>query len=252
MKRALRILARAARLGLMMLGLLVLLAGLFLFSSQPWKLYKRLSACPGAVTNEPSHILVMGGSGIPGESGFMRTFYGARAAELHPDADLLVAMPLPAEESDASRAYLDELRLRGVPAERMAILPDGRNTREQALRMAAFLKDDIDAATVLIVTDPTHVRRTAGCLRKAGIARYRALPAWQLSLEDPIPWKAEELEPEPDSAAAGESPSMAQELVPDVGSIMILRYTLWNNIGYTHDSLREYAALAYYRLRGWL
>jgi uncharacterized SAM-binding protein YcdF (DUF218 family) len=251
MKAALRILLRTAHALLLVAGALTLLLAAAQFTPLPWRAFKRLAEVPGLCPREPTHILVMGGSGIPGPSGLMRTFYGAQAAALHPEAELLVAMPLGAGESVASRAYLDELRLRGVPADRMRILPEGRNTREQALRLAGFLGEAATRAVVLIVTDPEHVRRTAASLRGAGIRHLAAMPAHPLSIEDPLPWQAAELEPASCSERAEACAPARQTFVPDIGSSLHLRYDIWNHLRYTQDALREHAALSYYRLQGW-
>jgi uncharacterized SAM-binding protein YcdF (DUF218 family) len=250
MKASFRILFRLARGALLLLGFLALLFAATQFTHLPWRAYKHLSEIPAPSHAPPTHILVMGGSGIPGESGLMRTFFGAQAAALYPDAVVLVAMPLGAAQSVSSRAYLDEIRLRGVASERIRILDGGRNTREQAIRLAEYLADRTNTPQVLIVTDPEHVRRTAASIRKACAKtqleiQLEALPAFPLSLEDPLPWRAADLD------APGPSPA-ARAAVPDVGSSFILRYNLWANLGYTQDALREYVAMLYYRLRGWL
>ena len=245
MKAPFRIAFRLARGALAWIGLFALLFAAAQFTNLPWRAYRNLSLLPSPSLRPPTHILVMGGSGIPGPSGLMRTFYGAQAAALHPAASLLVAMPLDAAASDASRAYLGELLLRGVSPGRVRILPGGRNTREQALRLAELLGDQAPDASVLLVTTPEHVRRTAACLRRAGIPRVAALPAQALSIEDPLPWRAADLD------APGPAP-VPRAAVPDIGSSLQLRYNLWSNLGYTLDALREYAALLYYRLRGWI
>jgi uncharacterized SAM-binding protein YcdF (DUF218 family) len=256
MKALFRIGFRLARGGLLLFGLLGLLFAAAQFTNLPWRVYKSLSEIADPFPGPPTHILVMGGSGIPGESGLMRTFYAARIAARNPEAEVLVAMPLGAAQSDASRAYLDELLLRGVRAERIHILPDGRNTREQALRLAEYLAGwTHEPPRVLIVTSPEHIRRTAACIRKtcnASLAtfprrraRLAALPAHPLSIEDPLPWKAADLD------SSGPAPA-TRAVVPDIGSSFTLRYHFWANLGYTQDALREYVALLYYRLRGWL
>jgi len=245
MKTTLRILFRVLRGGLALLGMLALLYGAFLFSPYPWRIYKSLWAFPNPSILPPTHILVMGGSGIPGESGLMRTFYAAEAARENPEAELLIAMPLGAADSPASRAYFDEIHLRGIPAQRIRILEGGRNTREQAIRLAEVLAKETNATCVLIVTSPEHTRRTAAAIRKTCDTPVQAFPAFPLSLEDPLPWSVEELDtPEP--------APIARAVVPDIGSSMRLRYSLWTNLRYTHEALREYAALLYYRLRGWI
>lgn len=245
MKAALRILLRVVRGILVCFGILALLFTALQFSPYPWRAYKHLWAVPAPSTESPTHILVMGGSGIPGESGLMRTFYAAEAARQNPDADMLIAMPLGAAESPASKAYLDELRLRGISTNRVRILEGGRNTREQAIRLAEVLADETNATCVLIVTSPEHTRRTAAAIRKTCDTPVRAFPAFPISLEDPLPWSVEELDPP-------ESGPVSRTVIPDIGSSLRLRYNLWTNLRYTDEALREYTALLYYRLRGWI
>lgn len=246
MKAFLHFAARLARAAVAAAGLLAWLAAAAQFTNLPWRAYRSLSEIPRPAEAPPTHILVMGGSGIPGESGLMRTFYAAQAAAQHPQADVLVALPLGTAQSGAAKAYLGELRLRGVPAKRIRILDGGRNTREQALRLAEYLADRTNsAAGVLLVTSPEHVRRSAACIRKVCNVPLGALPAFPLDLEDPLPWRAADLD------AAGPAPA-ARATVPDIGSSMHLRYNLWTHLHYTHEILREAAALLYYRLRGWI
>ncbi len=249
---AVRVAARILRGTMAVAGLLALVLAFAQFTPWPWRAYRRLGELPEPSSQPPTHILVMGGSGIPGPSGLMRTFYAAEAAGLHPDADVLVAMPLDANQSEASQAYLQEIQLRGVLPERLSILSGGRNTREQALRMLEHLGQDATNAVVLIVSDPSHIRRTAACLRKVGVPHLAAMPAHPLSIEDPMIWRVREMQAQSCSEPVPGAPSAAQPLVPDVGSSLVLRYSLWNNLAYSHDSFREYCALLYYRLLGWI
>lgn len=248
MKAVFRWTFRLLRALLLLVGLAALLFAAAQFTNLPWRAYQNLSRVPAPDPAAPTHVLVMGGSGIPGESGLSRTFFGARAAQRFPKADVLIAMPLGTNESFASRAYFDELRLRGVPAERIRVLAGGRNTREQALRLADALAERDPPPRILIVTDPYHVRRTAACIRKAFADRKRdvhldGLPVFALSIEDPLDVAADNL----DVPAA--APRAA---VPDAGFSLRFRYDLWSNLGYTLAVLRERTALLYYRLRGWL
>ena len=250
MKAVFHVLGRALRAALALAGVAALLFAATLFTDLPWRAYRSLAQLPAPAAGAPSHVLVMGGSGIPGESGLCRTFFGAEAARRNPQAQVLIALPLATNESFASRAYFDELRLRGVAARRIRVLAGGRNTREQALRLAEYLADAPPPAHVLIVTDPYHVRRTAACIRKAAAARQleivlSALPVFQLSIDDPLVFRAEELD------APGPAPAV-RTAVPDVGAALRFRYDVWNNLGYVVDVLRETTALVYYRLRGWI
>ncbi len=248
MKAVFRWTFRLLRALLLLVGLATLLFAAAQFTNLPWRAYKNLSRVPEPDAAAPTHVLVMGGSGIPGESGLSRTFFGAQAARRFPEADVLIAMPLGTNESFASRAYFDELRLRGVPAKRIRVLAGGRNTREQALRLADTLAECAPPVRILIVTDPYHVRRTAACIRKAFADRkldihLDGLPVFALSIEDPLDIAAGDLDVPAATAPAA---------VPDAGFSLRFRYDLWNNLGYTQTVLREQTALLYYRLRGWL
>ena len=251
MKALFRSLLRLVRGALLLAGLAAALFAAVQFTDLPWRAYKSLSQIPDPSAKPPTHILLMGGSGIPGESGLMRTFYAAQAARQHPKADVLIALPLGAAQSESSRAYLDELRLRGVAGSRLRILDNGRNTREQALRLVEYLSDKKSPSLcVLVITDPEHIRRTAACIRKAAGGRQLDLPlavfpALPLFSDAPLPWRADELD------TPGPAPRL-RSAIPDIGSSLRLRYNLWANLGYSNDSLREAAALVYYRLRGWL
>lgn len=248
MKAFARFLFRALHGALLSLGLLALLAAAAQFTNLPWRTYLTLAAAGDSAPTEPTHVLVMGGSGIPGESGFTRTYFGAEAARRHPRAQVLLAMPLDVDASYASRAYVDEFRLRGVAPERVRVVAGGRNTREQALRIAAALADQA-APVLLVVSDPYHIRRTAACLRRAFAERGRAvrldgLPVFPLSIEDPLVFRAADLDA-PNAAPV-------RSAVPDVGSALRLRYDFWNNLNYSVAVFREGAALFYYRLRRWI
>jgi uncharacterized SAM-binding protein YcdF (DUF218 family) len=247
MKASFRILFRLAHGVLLLFGCLALLFAAAQFTGLPWHAYTHLAEIPPPGCDCPTHILVMGGSGIPGESGLMRTFYAAQAAAQYRAAEVLVAMPLGTAQSDASRAYLDEIHLRGVATERIRILDGGRNTREQALRLAEHFADRTNAACVLIVTDPEHICRTAACIRQACAEKHieiqlNARPAFPTSIEDSLVYQAADLD----------APAAHTQAVPDIGSSPRFRYNLWANLGYTQDALRENTAILYYRLRGWL
>lgn len=226
--------------------------GALQFTGVPWKAFSRLAE-DGAGEAEgwtPSHILVLGSSGVPGESALMRLWYAAEAAREWPEAP--VWMALPCEENDGSdpvaRAYAGELELRGVDAGRCAPRACGRNTREQAVALVQDLEGAEDAR-VLVVTSPEHIRRACGAIRHAARKAQSALevrgrPAFNLSIDD-SPRTGGEKQVEP---------SMAEEVASetDLGSGQMLRYNIWSNARYTLDASREYIAILYYRIRGWI
>ena len=216
------------------------------FTSFPWKAYSRLAE-DGVRESEgwtPTHIFVLGGSGVPGESALMRLWYTAEAAREWPEAP--VWMALPCDGDSAARAYADELAFRGVEARRCAPRACGRNTREQAVALVQEL-EGAESARVLVVTSPEHVRRACATIRRAAqeagsAVEVRGKPAFNLSVDDPPPGEGK-VETE-----------VAEESTPvsDLGSGQVLRYNIWSNARYTLDATREHVALLYYRMRGWI
>lgn len=61
------------------------------------------------------------------------------------------------------------LLMAGVAEEDILTESNSRNTRENALNTAAFLKNHPDLDKVLLVTSAFHMRRAAACFEKAGI-----------------------------------------------------------------------------------
>lgn len=228
------------------------------FTQIPWKAYSILSRDGGvdaASAGEwvPSHILVLGGSGVPGESSLVRLWHAAEAAGKHPGAPVWMAVPCSggADGNPAAEAYAAELRLRGVVPERCAARACGNNTREQAVALVRDLAEGGDgAARILLVTSPEHVRRACLAVRRAAReagadVEVRGLAAATLSLEDhggePTPPP-----PAPDSTAGEASGT------PSSGMPAAIRYDFWNHARYSLDAARECTALLYYRARGWI
>lgn len=57
----------------------------------------------------------------------------------------------------------------GVPAQDILFEERARNTRENALYSARILNDRFPSGKYLLITSAFHMRRSAGCFRKAGI-----------------------------------------------------------------------------------
>jgi uncharacterized SAM-binding protein YcdF (DUF218 family) len=208
------------------------------FTPTPWHIYHWLGRDAFALDRSPDYIVIMGGGGIPSESGLMRTYEGAVAARLFPHAKIIVALP-----SDSNTRYDDayrmrhELVIRGIRATRVAQDLKGRNTREQALNVTKMI--DPGSNTVLLVTSPEHVKRALKSFRKLGCTNVAGRPAYQASIASDLLYQS-------DSLGGSGMP------IPDVGEQLMLRYTFWNNVRYLSDSARELCALGYYWLKGWV
>ena len=242
--------------GLAVLGGVAVLGAALQFSGIPWKVHVFLASDGGGRGGDeggwmPTHILVLGGSGIPGESGLMRLWYAAEAAKVHPEVP--VWMALPCAEGDrndaAAAAYAEELRMRGVDPGRCDPRACGENTHEQAVGLVRAL-EGAGASRVLLVTSPEHVRRACMAVRRAAREggteiEVRGLPAENLSLEDHGA--------ETEGAGPAESAEGGMEAGGSGGAAPeVLRYEFWNHARYSLDACREGVALGYYWVKGWI
>jgi uncharacterized SAM-binding protein YcdF (DUF218 family) len=226
---------RGLRRGLAALGALMLLVWALCFTTVPWRWYHWLSAREFALREEPDYIVVLGGGGIPSESGLIRSYVAATAARTYANAMVVVAMPDPRDPS--TQGMLNELVLRGVKRERLLLEDQGRNTWEQARHLRRMLAGDGVEPALLLVSSPDHMRRAAGALRKAGFQQVGTRPADSVAIVADL-----SIEPAAEPAA--------RTTVPVVGSLA-LRYGVWNNFGLLNRCVRESVALLYYRAQGW-
>ena len=225
---------------LMGLGLLALFFYAACWTDYPWKWYRWLSMPEAVLAEEPALIVVLGGGGIPSETGLMRTYYGAVAAARHPQADVVVALPgNPDAPRSSVRMMAEELVLRGVDRDRIQFEPLGTNTRSQAVELRRQYEDSVASLPVLIVTSPEHLRRSVLTFRRAGFHNAGALSARSEGLK-------------------GGTLNVTREGVDDrfvserfEGSIQI-RYQFWHGLSYLTRAAREYTALLYYGLKGWI
>jgi len=171
----------------------------------------------------PAYIVVLGGGGIPSESGLIRTYYAAQTAMVYTGAMVVVSLPADGalEESSVGRMR-DELVMRGVSRGAILMEHEALNTHEQAVKIRAMLPAEAREKPLMIVTSPTHMRRALLAFRKAGFRKLAGLPAVGIGAEaDPGPGAA-------------------------------LRYRFWANLEFQVRALRELCALAYYGARGWI
>lgn len=223
-------------------GVLVVLVLLLCVTPAPWRIYRWFSTDAFALSGPPDYIVVLGGGGIPSESGLVRTYHGAALGRAFTGSRLLIS--LPAEEGRFEDTALgrmqSELVLRGIEPERILVEPRGLNTRGQALEIRSMLAKVDPPPRLLIVTSPDHLKRSLLCFRKVGFPEVAGHAAFPESVEVDLRYDSEELSAD------------LQFWTPDVGSSLILRYTFWTNLHYLAMVAREATGLAYYKLQGWV
>jgi len=227
------------------------------FTTLPFHALYRLSMREAGINRPPDYIVLLGGGGMPSASGLMRTWYAAKAAGYFTRARVIVALPGdPADSNSSVNLMKRELILRGVAPDRIILEDSGTNTRAQALFILKRIsnieyrisnierKSEIDTTrvtrrvTLLLVTSPEHLRRAVLAFRKAGFGRVDGLPAFEQAIEADILFSAGRLG--------------GRRYIPDIGENLAVRYEFWTQMNYEFLILREWAAMGYYRLKGWI
>ncbi len=215
-------------------GTIALVMIMLAFTSVPFHAHRWLGTAGGLAEGTPELILVLSGSGMPSGPELMRCDVAARWAARSPAAEVVLLLPADTGLADAMVA---ELATKGVASARITLLMHGRNTREQALDAAQALAESLDRS-IALVTSPEHTYRALLTFRKVGFTHIAGAPAFDHALFDDLRYDHERLGGRP--------------YVPDISASTALRYDLWNRLILEITCLREYTALAYYRLNGWL
>lgn len=230
----LRFLCKVGKGAVRVSGVLALLMMVLAFTALPFHAHRQLGVAGGLHTGKADLVLVLGGSGMPSGPELLRLHYAAQVAMADPEAAVVVAHP---EDTGVIGAMVRELVLRGVDRGRIGVIDQGTSTREQALHVATKWPG-LGAQRIALVTAPENMYRSLLTFRKLGFTHIAGVPAFDNALFNDL--------------ATTRQRTGGRPYVPDVGGSMDLRYDLWNRLKLEVTCLREYCAIAYYRLQGWL
>lgn len=203
------------------------------FTRIPFDAHRALADQRSTCVGPADMIVILGGSGMPSGPELLRLHYGAMEALRDQNAGLVVIHP---RDTAVMQAMVDELIMKGVRADRISRIHEGTNTREQALRFAETFSDQ--RLKLSIVTAPENMYRTLRTFRKAGFADVCGIPAFDHAMFVDLRY---------DHKKIG-----GRKAVPDISGELDLRYTFWNYLKLEITCLREYAAIAYYAINGWI
>ncbi len=231
--KALAITRRIATSFFLIFGVFAFIMLVLSFTDLPYWAYHSLAMTDKHLEKDPQLIVVLGGNGLPSPDGFIRTYYASEAAKKFIDAKVLIAIPGdPGEEEDQPRMMARELRSRGIDSTRVVFETEGHNTRSQAINIAAMYASRT-TQPVLLITSPEHVYRSVRTFEEAGFTDVAGSAAFEMPLdEDRVSSKGEGKEKQVNS--------------------LDLRYNMWSYLQYEIVVLREYTAIAYYKLKGWI
>ncbi|MFO7613315.1 MAG: YdcF family protein [Bacteroidales bacterium] len=216
------------------LGLIAFLMIVLSFTSLPYHAYHHLGTKNSTLHGDPDLIILLGGSGMPSPDGLIRTFYTAQAAMKHSKASIVIAHPFGMVDSlNHLNLMASELTCKGIDSSRIAFEPHGFNTRSQALQIAAMYGDEKNHLSVLLVTSPEHMYRAVKTFNKAGFPHVGGFSAFERPIDEEKIIDTTENE--------------------DIRvRSLSLRYNIWSYLQYELIVLKEYSAIAYYKLKGWI
>lgn len=228
--------SKTVKILLMALGILFLTMVILALTPAPFYMHYALGNDPGEKYEEtafhPDHVVMFGGAGMPSESNLMRLYYTAEYAN-HFQAPVVIVHP---KDSICQAEMARILTQSGITLDNIDFMTEGANTRSQALALKEACPELMEES-IVVVTSPEHIRRTVKCLKKAGFMNVKGVAAREATVDFDLSLKKQKLK--------------GNEAIPSVESTNI-RYTFWNYFQLEIVCLREYAALAYYKVKGWI
>lgn len=210
----------------------VILCGLA-FTRIPFDAHRWLGTAAGECAVEVKMIVLLGGSGMPSGPELLRLHRAAELAGQWPSASVAIIHP---GDERALHLMRDELILRGVDSTRIELLNKGDNTRAQALALAAITSSKADV--LAIVSAPENMYRSVRSFKRVGFTSACGAPAWDHAMFHEFDYEHERIG--------------GKAWAPDVSDQPALRYTFWNYLKLEVTCLREYVAIGYYWINGWI
>src|ERR1035438_5263932 len=102
------IIVRILKYILITFGSICLILLILCFTSAPFWTYYWLATKNGGLHRPPEYIIVLGGGGMPSETGLMRTYYAAMLGKSYPHSSVIIS--LPGDTADSSSSVRSEER----------------------------------------------------------------------------------------------------------------------------------------------
>lgn len=221
------------------LGIIYLILIIFAFTSGPFWIYYWLGTSNIKPYENTEYFILLGGGGMPEESNLMRSYLTAKIAHEVTDAKIIVALPGDTCDMESSIHKLaNELIVKDISPERIIYETEGTNTRAQALKIADIGIPGIKDRYVTLITSPEHMKRSILTFRKSGFSNVNGQPAFHIAIETDIKFDKKDIG--------------GKNYIPDVGSSISFRYRFWTHLKYEILIIREFIALFYYKLNGWI
>jgi uncharacterized SAM-binding protein YcdF (DUF218 family) len=223
-----------SRIIFLCLGIFSFMLLILSFTRVPYDVHAWLGSHKSGYKFYPDEIIFLGGSGMPSESNLIRLYYVSELSKKYPQSRIMIVHP---EEENVITDMFDELIIRGVDSTKIDSEKAGTNTRGQALNVAKHFPQLLNKH-VLVVTSTESMLRTVKAFRKAGFESVGGQPAYEIPMYGYLGY---------DFRKSG-----GKIFVPDVSKNLALRYNFWNYLKLEITCLREFTALGYYWINGWI
>lgn len=227
-KRALRTFAKSWLYGMGVLSSIFLCLAL---TDLPYRAYQQLKSIEvGSSASQVRAIVVFSGVGMPSGEGLMQLRSVQQLHASMPSAQVWVFSPTrDSIATDQLKRYQEELSRLGVSDSLVTLISSGNNTRTQSQDLAAIIGEE--GGSIALVTVPIQQYRARRACQRLGIK----VVGFGYMEDQPLP----------------------NEVLTDskglVGRLSILlRYKWWSYLQLEIKVMREYTAIAYYWLRGWI
>jgi len=216
------------------IGFIFLLMAILAFTRIPFDVHRWLGEKASAYSFTPEIIIMLGGSGMPSESNLIRLYYTEHLSTLYPDAAIIIAHPT---DRSVVQSMMEYLVKTGVDSSRISYMLKGTNTRQQALELLNFIKG-IEEKKIVIVSSPENMYRTMKVFRKLNFLKTGGVPAFENAMFVDLKYSHKKVG--------------GKQYAPDVSENIDLRYNFWNYLKLEITCLREFTALLYYKINGWI
>lgn len=221
------------------MGAVLLFSVIMSFTDYPFWAYYWLGTYNAELTKEPNVLVLLGGGGMPSPDGLIRCYYATEMAEEYPLAGIIIAMPGDTSMHEESPELLmaHELIIRGVDSTRILYENKGHNTRSQAINIKEMLENKSrDSIAIRIVTSPDHMFRAVAAFRKVGFSHVGGRPSFEEALDEELLLRK----------------NLDKKQLKAETRNLNFRYNMWNYMKYEITVLREWCAITYYKIRGWI
>src|SRR5690554_814718 len=212
------------------IGVLSLIFILLALTDLPYKAYHALSISKQTLEEEADVIVIMGGDGMPSPNGLMRVYHAALLAKEYPKANIIIALPYNDYDSTKQLDLMKKALLNSeVEQFKIKYASKGYNTRTQALEIAEMIPL---SSRIVIVSSAEHMYRSVRSFEKAGFLKVGSSAAFEFP---------------PDEEDLKDKTKKTKKI-----QNLTLRYNVWSYMQYEIHVMREYTAIVYYWLNGWI